>query len=123
MKTVDLYREIENIADRLEDIRILLYNNAEHIANFEEEFKNFDDNMFRLQSELRNLVSDELEFYDDEEHTETYKIDMQIIKILSAIIHLNKLGVTVLAEDNNAKIEITGKGADNDLDNKRVKIF
>lgn len=123
MKTVDLYKEIEDIADRLEDIRILLYNNAEHIANFEEEFKNFDDNMFRLQSELRNLVSDELDFYNDEEHSETYKVDRQIIKILSSIIHLNKLGVTVLAEDDNARIEITGKGADNDLDNKCVKIF
>lgn len=65
MKTVDLYKEIMSMADRLEDIRILLYNNSEHIANFEEEFKNFDDNMFRLQSELRNLVSDELEFYED----------------------------------------------------------
>ena len=64
MKTVDLYKEIIDIADRLEDIRMLLYNSAEHIANFEEDFKNFDDNMFRLQSELRNLVSDELEFYD-----------------------------------------------------------
>ena len=36
-------------------------------GNFEEEFQNFDDNMFRLQSELRNLVSDELELYDNEE--------------------------------------------------------
>ena len=33
----------------------------------EEEFQNFDDNMFRLQSELRNLVSDELELYDNTE--------------------------------------------------------
>lgn len=64
MKTADLYKEIMNIADRLEDIRMLLYNNAEHIANFEEDFKNFDDNMFRLQSELRNLVYDKLELYD-----------------------------------------------------------
>lgn len=36
-------------------------------GNFEEDFQNFDDNMFRLQSELRNLVSDELELYDNEE--------------------------------------------------------
>ena len=36
-------------------------------GNFEEEFQNFDDNMFRLQSELRNLVSDELELYDNTE--------------------------------------------------------
>lgn len=67
METVDLYKEIQNIADRLEDIRMLLYNNAEHRNNFEEEFQNFDDDMFRLQSELRNLVSDELELYDNEE--------------------------------------------------------
>lgn len=67
MKTVDLYKEIQSIADRLEDIRMLLYNNAEHRGNFEEEFQNFDDNMFRLQNELRNLVSDELELYDNEE--------------------------------------------------------
>ena len=67
MKTVDLYKEIQNIADRLEDIRMLLCNNAEHRGNFEEEFQNFDDDMFRLQSELRNLVSDELELYDNEE--------------------------------------------------------
>lgn len=67
MKTVDLYKEIYNIADRLEDIRMLLYSSAEHRGNFEEDFQNFDDNMFRLQSELRNLVSDELELYDNEE--------------------------------------------------------
>lgn len=67
METVDLYKEIQSIADRLEDIRMLLYNNAEHRGNFEEEFQNFDDNIFRLQSELRNLVSDELELYDNEE--------------------------------------------------------
>lgn len=67
MKTVDLYKEIQNIADRLEDIRMLLYKSAEHRGNFEEDFQNFDDNMFRLQSELRNLVSDELELYDNEE--------------------------------------------------------
>lgn len=67
MKTVDLYKEIQNIADRLEDIRMLLYNNTKHRGNFEEEFQNFDDDMFRLQSELRNLVSDELELYDNEE--------------------------------------------------------
>jgi hypothetical protein len=36
-------------------------------GNFEEDFQNFDDDMFRLQSELRNLVSDELELYDNEE--------------------------------------------------------
>ena len=67
MKVINLYKEIQNIADRLEDIRILLYNSSEHIAIVEEDFQNFDDNMFRLQSELRNLVSDELEFYDNTE--------------------------------------------------------
>ena len=46
---------------------MLLYNSAEHRGKFEEEFQNFDDNMFRLQSELRNLVSDELELYDNTE--------------------------------------------------------
>lgn len=64
MEVKTLYKEIIDIADRLEEIRMLLYNSSEHIANFEEEFKNFDDNMFHVQSEVRNLVPEEiLEFY------------------------------------------------------------
>lgn len=71
--TVELYREIMDIADRLDEIRFELWNNKEHQNNFiiyEEGYKDFDNKMFTLQIKVRNLVSDELEFYGIETREE-----------------------------------------------------
>ena len=49
------YQEIENMADRLEELRLELYQNQEHkkVMDDESEFKCMDDELFHLQYQLR----------------------------------------------------------------------
>ena len=53
------YQEIKNMADRLEELRIELFQNKEHreqVMDDESEFEYVDDKMFHLQSQLRDLA-------------------------------------------------------------------
>lgn len=53
------YQEIKNMADRLEELRLELYQNQEHkekVMDDESEFEYVDDKMFSLQSQLRELA-------------------------------------------------------------------
>ncbi len=52
-ETEKLYSELCNIASRIEDIRVILYNNRVH-RQLCEDWKTKDDILFRIQSELRN---------------------------------------------------------------------
>lgn len=53
------YQEIKNMADRLEELRLELYQNKEHkecVMDDESEFEYVDNKMFSLQSQLRDLA-------------------------------------------------------------------
>lgn len=53
------YQEIKNIADRVEELRLELFQNKEHreyVMDDESEFKYVDNKMFSLQSQLRDLA-------------------------------------------------------------------
>lgn len=53
------YQEIKNIADRVEELRLELFQNKEHrecVMDDESEFEYVDDKMFSLQSQLRDLA-------------------------------------------------------------------
>ena len=53
------YQEIKNIADRLEELRLELFQNKEHreyVMDDESEFEYVDNKMFSLQSQLRDLA-------------------------------------------------------------------
>lgn len=53
------YQEIKNMADRLEELRLELYQNKEHkeyVMDDESEFEYVDNKMFSLQSQLRELA-------------------------------------------------------------------
>jgi hypothetical protein len=53
------YQEIKNMADRLEELRLELYQNKEHrkqVMDDESEFEYVDNKMFFLQSQLRDLA-------------------------------------------------------------------
>lgn len=53
------YQEIKNIADRVEELRLELYQNKEHkeyVMDDESEFEYVDNKMFSLQSQLRDLA-------------------------------------------------------------------
>lgn len=67
MDVKDLYMEIEETADRLEDIRKALYVNKEHREHMNDStaFEEFNDELFKIQSDLRNLVEYELELFFD----------------------------------------------------------
>lgn len=53
------YQEIKNMADRLEELRLELFQNKEHreqVMDDESEFKYVDNKIFSLQSQLRDLA-------------------------------------------------------------------
>lgn len=53
------YQEIKNMADRLEELRLELYQNKEHrkqVMDDESEFEYVDNKMFFLQAQLRDLA-------------------------------------------------------------------
>lgn len=53
------YQEIKNMADRLEELRLELYQNKEHreyVMDDESEFEYVDNKIFSLQSQLRDLA-------------------------------------------------------------------
>lgn len=52
-----LYQKIINTANEIENYRLMLYTNESHkkFNAFEDEFQHIDDELFRLQSELRKL--------------------------------------------------------------------
>lgn len=52
------YQMLKMIADEIESIRLFLFTNQEHRENLDDakDFEFCDDTLFRLQSEVRNLV-------------------------------------------------------------------
>lgn len=55
---MDKYKELKAIADRLEDLRVELFNSPEHKNNVDKElFEEIDDTLFRVQSEIRNIYN------------------------------------------------------------------
>lgn len=58
MNSEELYRELRGIACRIEEIRVLLYNDTAHHSTFQDEdFKSFDDGLFHIQSDLRDFAN------------------------------------------------------------------
>lgn len=55
---VKQYKELEQIANRIEEIRIELYNSLEHQENMidDEELEEVNDQLFLFQSDIRSLV-------------------------------------------------------------------
>lgn len=54
------YQEIKNMADRLEELRLELYQSQEHkekVMDDESEFKYVDDKLFHLQSQLKDIAN------------------------------------------------------------------
>ena len=55
---VKQYKELEQIANRIEEIRIELYNSLEHRENMidDEGLEETNDQLFSLQSDIHSLV-------------------------------------------------------------------
>jgi len=55
---VKQYKELEQIANRIEEIRIELYNSSEHRENMfdNEELEEINDQLFNIQSDIHSLV-------------------------------------------------------------------
>lgn len=55
---VKQYKELEQIANRIEEIRVELYNSLEHRENMidDEELEEVNDQLFLFQSDIRSLV-------------------------------------------------------------------
>lgn len=54
------YQEIKNMANRLEELRLELYQSQEHkekVMGDESEFKYVDDKLFHLQSQLKDIAN------------------------------------------------------------------
>lgn len=53
------YKELVEIAKRIEEIRIELYNSPEHKKNmfWEEEFEDVNNQLFKIQSELCDTIN------------------------------------------------------------------
>lgn len=50
------YLEIKEMANKLEELRLALWQNQEHRKCVDEDFQYVDDKMFLLQSQLRDLA-------------------------------------------------------------------
>lgn len=59
---VNRYQELLNIANRVEEIRCELWTDEKHRKHmgFDEFIKRVDDTLFKVQSDLKNLVQDDL---------------------------------------------------------------
>lgn len=59
---IKLYEELLEIADRVEEIRVELYTNLKHKDQMidDESFKNVNDQLFRFQSDLRQVVREDI---------------------------------------------------------------
>lgn len=55
---VKQYKELEQIANRIEEIRVELYNSLEHRENMidDEELEEINDQLFILQSDIHSLI-------------------------------------------------------------------
>ena len=54
------YQEIKDMADRLEELRLELYQSQEHkekVMDDESDFEYVDDKLFHLQSQLRDIAN------------------------------------------------------------------
>ena len=50
------YLEIKRMGERLEEIRLELYQNEEHRKNVDEDFDYVDNKLFFLQGELKSIA-------------------------------------------------------------------
>ena len=59
---VNRYQELLNIAKRVEEIRCELWTDEKHRKHmgFDEFIERVDDTLFKVQSDLKNLVQDDL---------------------------------------------------------------
>lgn len=55
---VKQYKELEQIANRIEEVRIELYNSSGHRENMidDEELEEINDQLFNIQSDIHSLV-------------------------------------------------------------------